>query len=456
MIEQEKIKEIKKIIKEGFDLDLISFELEIPIEQVRQYQKEMEKPRKKNSNTIYGRTARDVIAEQNAKAHEKMEVIRERYDTLFLGSNTTKAKKNRPLSQKQIELIETVILTIEERMQGIQDLSKRERRGVALGVLEQIKKIENFQLTVEQAEKLYTLISSEHLKRLRENYEDRIDYFINLHRKRIISKFVQAIDLKQEGCEDIEELRSLERKLTAEMAKERLLLVDSIKRIIANKISKLQQKNAIDRIRNDISTSISTVITDLVNGNIDMERANKIIDEEARNKVASKPKTKFGLTEEAERRQILIQIRTAISEKADKYEVKNPETLVTQIQELCKVGLEEAVRIVVNNLVARKDFKTARSFCDNFADRYQNMQASRYITKLKDDITNAEFGDIILKGIKMGRTVEEERAYVEMIEKALASGNISLGGIPLGKSKDGLRDITLADVWTDSKEKRQK
>lgn len=452
MLEQEKIREVKKLIQQGFDLDLISFELEIPIEKVRQYKNEIESDKSNKANIKYSKSARDVIAERNAKAHEKMEWVKRRYNKLFSESDTTEVKGPKQLSQKQMELRETVISTIEERMEGIQEISKSDRRGIGLSVLGQIKKIEDLELTIEQAEKLYTLISSEYLKGLRKDREDKIDYIINLYRKRIINQWVQAIDLKQKESESIEELRSLERRITVELAKESPVLANTIKRTIANKITQIQQKNAIDRIRNDISENISAVITDLVNGNIDMEIANKIIDEEARNKVASKPKTKFGLTEDAERRQILIQIRTAISEKADKYEVENPETLVAQIQELCKVGLEEAVRIVVNNLVARKDFKTARSLCDKFADRYKDTQVARYITNLKYNITNAEFGDIILKGIKTSRTIEEESAYVEMIEKALATQNIRLSGIPLGKSKDGLRDITLADVWTEQKD----
>ena len=454
MIEQEKIKEIKKLIKEGFDLDLISFELEIPIEQVRQCKREMEELKRKNLNTNHGRSAMSVIAERNAQAHEKMKGVRERYISLFLKSNTTKSKERKPLSQKERELIETAISIIEERMTGIQDRTKRERRGIGLGVLEQVKKIEGFQLTIEQAEKLYTLISSEHLKGLRKDYEDRIDFSINLHRKRIINQFVESIKLKQEECEDIEELKGLRRKMTVEMEKESPLLVNSTRREITNRIEQLQKKNAIDRIRNNISANISAVITDLVSGNIDMKKANEIIDEEAKNRVASKPKTKFSLTEEAERRQILLQIRTGISEKADIYKIENPEAMVAQLQELCRISVEEAVRIVATNLISIKDFKTAKSLCDKFSDKDTHLLGT--FRKLKDDITKAEFGDLVLRGIKDARSVDEERAYIEMIEKALASGNITLEGIHLGKSSDGLRDITLADVWTDQEEKKHR
>lgn len=46
----------------------------------------------------------------------------------------------------------------------------------------------------------------------------------------------------------------------------------------------------------------------------------------------------------------------------------------------------------------------------------------------------------------MNGTEEEERRYFELIEKGLKMGNVKLGSISLGKSKDGLRTITLADI----------
>ena len=100
----------------------------------------------------------------------------------------------------------------------------------------------------------------------------------------------------------------------------------------------------------------SLIIKSLANWNIDIQRANEIIDEEAKKRVANKPKTKFSLNEEQERRQILIQIRTAIEEKADKFRIQNPETAVLQLQQLCGGKIEQSVRTVVMNLIEQKDF----------------------------------------------------------------------------------------------------
>ena len=43
MIKHSEVDEIKKLIKNGFDLELISFELDIPIEELIQYKLELKK-----------------------------------------------------------------------------------------------------------------------------------------------------------------------------------------------------------------------------------------------------------------------------------------------------------------------------------------------------------------------------------------------------------------------------
>ena len=52
---------------------------------------------------------------------------------------------------------------------------------------------------------------------------------------------------------------------------------------------------------------------------VNIQKANAMIDEEAKRRVESRPKAKFALTQEQERKQILIQIRTILEERAKKY-----------------------------------------------------------------------------------------------------------------------------------------
>lgn len=452
MLKQNEINEIKKLIQSGFDLELISFELDLPIEQVRQCKIELDK-----NNARTKSSTKKVSDESNTTEYSKISHLREKYRQLYYRSDKTEGIKQKTLSKKEMELINTVISVIEEKINEMKNLSKKEKRSIAFTILSELKKIEEYPLPMSQAEQLYRLMCSQELQELNSFAKDTIDYSINKHRNRIANKYAKAIDIEQYNSDDIEELKALERKITVQMAKENPMSVGSIKSRISSRITAKQQEQAIDRIRNNISTSIISIIKSLANGNIDIQRANEIIDEEAKKRVANKPKTKFSLNEEQERRQILIQIRTAIEEKADKFRIQNPENAVLQLQQLCGGKIEQSVRTVVMNLIEQKDFETAKRICDKFSiknkDEKFESEHTKYMRGLKDDIRNAEIGNVVMTAINMNGTPEEEMTYFSLVEKGLKMGNVSLKAIPLGKSKDGMKRITLADIWTDEIER---
>lgn len=441
MIKHNEVEEIKKLIENGFDLELISFELDIPIEEIRQCKLELETIKRSNSLTTY--SAREIIDSKNKYAHSKMQQMRERYKKIFFKSNNVEVKLLKELSKQEIELINSVITKIEEIVKEMKNLSKKERRKVASGILAELKKIEDYQLTIEQAEKLHFLMQSEELEKLNLSTTDKIDFYINRNRKIIIRKLAESVDIAQSQVEDIEELKILEKKLTTKKEKNNQIFVDAVKSKIRNKIAKINQQKAIDRIRNDVPTDIAFIITEIANGTLDIKIANEIINKESKKRVESKSKNRFTLTEEQEKRQILIQIRTVLMEKPEQYHIENPERTIMQMQELCGGELEQAIRIVVNNLIGVKDFERAKEVCNSFSSK----DKEKNIRLLRNEIRNAEISDIVLKGISMNGTEEEERRYFELIEKGLKMGNIKLGAISLGKSKDGLRNIYLSDIW---------
>lgn len=90
MIENSEVEEIKKLIKNGFDLELISFELDIPIEEIKQYKLELETAKKFNS--LRGYSEKEIINSKNKYAYPKMEQMREKYKKIFLKSNKPEVK----------------------------------------------------------------------------------------------------------------------------------------------------------------------------------------------------------------------------------------------------------------------------------------------------------------------------------------------------------------------------
>lgn len=445
MIKHSEVEEIKELIKDGFDLELISFELDIPIEDVIQCKLELETISKSSSIKTY--SDRKISDSKNKQAHSKMQQMREQYKKLFFNGNNVEVKQPKDLTTKEIESINSAITEIEKIEKGMRNLPKEKRRKEANAILKQIKEIENYQLTVEQSEKLNSLIQSEELEKISLYTVDKIDVYINKTRSIIIKKLAEAVDTAQFQTEDLQELRILEKKLTTEMQQNNQIYVGAVKRRIENKILKINQQKAFDRIRNDIPTDIALIIKEIANGILDIEKANEIIDKEAKKRVESKPKTRFSLTEEQEKRQILIQIKTVLMEKPEQYHIKNPNITIMQIQELCGGNLEQSIRTVVNNLIGIKDFERAKEVCDSFYSKNKDNQISKYIRTLKNGIKNAEIGDIVLKGLNMSRTEEEDKKYFELIEKGLKKGNVKLNAVPLGKSQDGLKNIYLSDIW---------
>ncbi len=466
MIKDNEVDEIKELIQSGFDLELISFELDIPLEDIKQIKQKIDKQESTKKSKRYSYS--EIVSNRNKEAHQKMQQMRERYKNLYFKSNKVDNVKQKQLTEEEIEIINSCITKIQNSIEEIRDISKYERRKNVANILEEVKKIQNYPLTIEQVEKLNILMDVEELtkssffydvKNLKKynlsNAISNIIKKINKYQRIIDRKLVEAIDIAQSQTEDLEELKALKQKITTEMEIENEILIGSVKSKINNKISKIQQSKALERIKNDIPKSILEIISNLANGTVDIEKAKKIIEEEAKKRVDSKPKTTFSLTEQQEKRQILIQIGTAIREKSDRFHVVNPETTIYQIQELCGKDLGQAVRIVVENLISRKDFEEAKRIYNKFSGKDKGDIIATVMKDLRLKIRNAEISDIVLKGINTQGTEEEEREYFELIEKGIKMENVKLRAISLGKSQDGTRNITLADIWTDENQKEK-
>lgn len=103
---------LKKLIKKGFDLELISFELDIPIEELIQYKLEFKKTSKSSSIKTY--SARKIIDSKNKQAYLKMQQMRRRYRKLFFKSNKIDTEQTINLQKQNDELVNSAILEIEK------------------------------------------------------------------------------------------------------------------------------------------------------------------------------------------------------------------------------------------------------------------------------------------------------------------------------------------------------
>lgn len=447
--------EIKKIIKSGFDLELISFELDIPLEEIKELKKELDK----QNRTVKTRSAKEIIDERNNAAHKKMVQLREKYMQLYLRNNKTVTTGQKELSPKEIREIELIIGKIEQNIQSIQQASKEERRKTAKVIIDNVIKIESYQLTIEQAEKIGDLLNDDNIRKTILGAYDRIELGIGIIKKIIATKLAQAVEIALYQTEDVEELRCLDKKITSEILERNPTLIGGIKTRILYKISEIQRREIINKIKNDISTDILKIVEKLVQGTLDVEDAKIVIEQEAKKQyeskktIKNKTKARFLVTEEQQKSQILMKIRSAIVDRAEEYPIENPQVTVEQLYELDSSDIGQTIRVVVQNLVNTKRFEEAKVVCREFSKYKDDEKMIKNMMLLKKEIRNAEIGDLVLRGIYMEGTIEEERIYFELIEKGLNSRNVKIGAISLGKSKDGLKDISLADIWSEDKNK---
>lgn len=428
MTKNSRVEEIKKLIKNGFDLELISFELDMPIEEVNKYKIELEKVNKKNT-------------------YPKMEKLRERYKELFYKTNEIKLEKQ-ILTPQEENLINSVISEFEKIEENLKGASKDKKRREVFKITKGIESIEECNLTVEQAEKLYYLLQANEIKKLKFMSRKNKDYKMNKCEKIVTKKVVDAIDVAQSQAENIEELKSLEKKLTMKMNSSNQIIIGTVKNKIKNKILKINQRKAIEKQKN-IPDNINLIIKELASGTLDIEKANIYIENEVKDRRKNKPENKFAVTDEQEKRQIFGQIMKNLVDNSEKYNIENPETTIQQIQELCDCGMEQAIRIVVKNFSGRKNFEKANEICNEFLNKSGNNSMFNYMKILKKEIKNDEIGDIVLKAINLNGTYEKEKECFELIEKGLNMGNVNLRAVSLGKTQDGLKNITLADIWID-------
>ncbi len=383
-----------------------------------------------------------------------MSQIRRAYAKLYFGNRKNIDNKSIKLSKEQIELIDSGIQEIKEIIENGHENGSMEYGKLRI-IINVLKKVQNYPLTLEQCEELTNLLMNLPNVKLTDVQKHAIStgadvnllIIVNNFRKTIIGKFASSIDLAQKQTEDIEELKLLNKKLTSGIVKENSIAVSKVRDEIYSKISNIQTKNAIEKIRNEVPEGILHIIEDLTNGTIDIDKSKEIINLEVQKKLKTQPNNRFSLTEEQVRTQIIIQIRRVLQDKADRFRIKDPEKAIYDFQKLTdNSDLDMALQTVIGNLVATKDFEIAKQILNKFSTGKGSNKLISACKSLRYNIKTAEIGDMILKGIRAVGTPEEEEKYFELIKNGIKESNIDLSFIPLGKSRDGSRNITFQDI----------
>lgn len=432
MLKNNDRKEIEQIISKGYELELVSLEFDIPMEELRTIKRELDKNQEKT----------------------ELQKLRERYKKLYLQENESAVKEFKKNTEEEKKFINEKIEIIEDLLNNISEKTIEERRKIVKELTEEIAKLKKYQLSLEQAEKLYDMLGIEELKGLNRKNSDKMNNYIRASKRIVEKQIAENINILQSQTTDIEELRKLDKKLTLEMTKRNPIAVATVKNIISNRILEIQTQKAIKKIKEDVPIDIENIIKSIANDTLNLEEAKEIINEEVKKRKENKPKNKFVVTEKQERNQILVQIRKLLKENPEKYHINNPNKAIIQIQKLCGGEIEQAIGDVVQNLLNEKRFDDAMLIYESLS-KDKDIVDFKYKRKLKNEIENAKIGNKIMEIINSDYTVEEDKAYYGLIKSKLERDNIKLSSIKLGKSQNGLKNITLKDIWNEEEKGKQ-
>lgn len=442
MDNQEYKEKIKKIIKRGYNLKLISAELKIPIEELEMYKKEIEEEQKKAAATVITKkavTTGDVIPYNE---HSSILMLKENYYKLYSKKkeNNNFANKTRTLIQQEKERLEKIL---EELKQGLPEITKsstdiNKRKKLSKEFVIKLEQNADILPYFDKIEELYLLFEQDDLL-----YFDGLGQNVTKMRKIVNRTFAKSFLVKSQSTDDIKMLTQFLNKIRN--IKLKGIAVESYEREIEAKLIAEQKQK--DR-RNNETDEIKMIVQQLVDGEVNMEEANKVIDMEAKRRYENSPKNKFSLTEEKQRKQVLMQLGQILSTQVEKYKIVNPEATLELLQTLCEAKLEPALASVNDNLLSCYRFEEAKQLCK----KYYGQNPSNLSIKLqKYKVKNAELSYLILRGIREINSLTEEKELYELLKNGLEMGNVKPESIDLGTNQDGSMKITLADILDEDK-----
>ncbi len=406
-MDKEQVLEVKELIEYGFSLESIATGIQIPIEELKELKRQIEEEKQAKANKQPQKeTEKTKIKleqeknEEKSKSRKEIQAMVKKYEEIF-GDSTKKTQsktEERELSEEELE-------------NAIQKMNL---------LMERLKNRGNLPIDAKKVE---------------------LEKVINAYKKLIEDDIMKKAD----RAKSVEELKKLSQKVPAQTYNVGFGHVQS-------RIVKIQQQVLMNNIRNNIPERIGKIIADIANGEIDIQHAREVIEEEARRRVENSNGSKFKLTLDGQRRQILTQIHTALKEKADKYVIKSSTQAINDLTQLGETSQIQAVNIVTQNLCGRKEYSRALAICD-MSCKNLNEEGVRQIRLLKRQIKSAKFGDLAQKMLTGTKSIEEREAEYESLKTAMKVEDIKPSQIPIGKINNGSVTVYLNKIWDDQKQR---
>ena len=408
-MDKEQVLEVKELIEYGFSLESIATGIQIPIEELKELKRQIEEEKQAKTNKQPKKESEKTKIkleqekkEEKSKSRKEIQGMLKKYEEIFgeTVKETQAETSKRELSEEELE-------------NAIKKMNL---------LMDKLKSMGNSPITIKSSE---------------------IEKVINSYRRLIEDDLMQ----KAYKAESIEELKGVLAKIPTQMYG-----AGGAEGYIRNKIARIQQQTLMDNIRNNISENVEKIIADIASGEIDIQHARDVIEEEARRKVENSSGGKFRLTLDGQRRQILTQIRTALKEKTNEYIIKSPAKAIKSLIELGGTSSIQAITVVTQNFIERKEYGRAMAVCE-MGFKSQNEDEIRQIYLLKRQIKTAKLSDLARAMLLEEKSIEEREAEYETLKTAMKVEGINASQILIGKINNGSVPVYLNKILVDEKQR---
>lgn len=428
--------EIIELVKYGCDPELIAFEFDVPINEIKE---------KINAD------AQKTFANKESK----MNKIRVKYFNEYYSYNCNDGDVDslEPTPNEE-EIVQKTIDYIKREQENIEDMSEYNKKALLRSMLVELKILDTTKSTLEQTEEIKGIINRDEFKNLSKKRGDKGVREFNLRRKRIDKRIAQLVEKRARKTTDIAELRELKKKITPAMAKENLL-ISNLKGKIETKIVTINSQITQYEMRNNVSPEIRKIVVDLAKGTLDQREAQQIILKEAHKKaeqVKSNPNGKVILSEQQYERQIAIQIRILLSEQGYNFPIKDINNGLQILKTFPdRIPSTEAFRVVIDNLASQEKYKQAIELCSKNISKMTFEGGETLISQAarskKREIVLRQIGSMIKEKIENKVSDEDDQMFMTLLEKRLETEKLKLDAIPIGRNSSQTKSIRLSDIW---------
>lgn len=425
------IDQLINLLRHNFDPELISFELNIPIEFVNECKKQLEE-RESKSNT---------------HKTNYVQQMRKKYNSLY---SSTPIDSSTPAIQSSKDTL-AINQSFSRISTFIQNLENSPNNKLTNQILLEIGKLEKCNLTIQQTEELCSIVSQLDDETINIPYKKRdIEETYKTYKKyrKIIKQahnlLALSISSQLSSINDLQELEHLYKLFTPEFIKSNPALLGTVKMNIGNKIHKLQ----LSQPTMQSSSNIINATKNLEEENFDYEGTHQLLMLEVDELSKNRPNNKFALTNEQLYNQALSKLRSEITKNSESYKFVNPESTIRNLIQLQEGKSPElATHTLVMYFVNNSDFKSALELCKKYIERNNSeTQLFHYYRSLKKQVLCSETSHIITQ--HLGRTTSqyEDDEFLEFLNNRLKKNKLNSSSIVLGTNPSTQKKITLSDI----------